>query len=201
MTAQEAIAKIRAEIERLIEKNPEVEYDHGRNDVLEYLLSFIDTLEEELRNNSATTSQFVCEELEEEIEMEWDSFSKHLAEYDDDDSDEVIWLNKFSFTDIARHFANWQYQKDREKFAEIKTKTWFDGYDEGIEKGKKNMKEQMMKRAVEGEICGRVYDHINVRFADGVCKYLEPKNISHIPADVSKYNIGDKVHIIIVKED
>ena len=67
--------------------------------------------------------------------------------------------------------------------------------------GAKWQKEQMMKGAVEGEVCGRVYDHINVRFADGICKFLEPKNISHIPADVSKYNIGDKVRIIIVKED
>ena len=62
-------------------------------------------------------------------------------------------------------------------------------------------KSQMLKDAVEGEICGRVYDHINVRFADGVCKYLEPKNISHIPADVSKYNIGDKVRIVVLKEE
>ena len=62
-------------------------------------------------------------------------------------------------------------------------------------------REQMMKEAVEGEVCGRVYDHINVRFADGICKFLEPKNISHIPADVSKYKVGDKVKIIIVKED
>ena len=62
-------------------------------------------------------------------------------------------------------------------------------------------KEQMMKDAVEGEICGRVYDHINVRFANGICKYLEPKNISHIPADVSKYKPGQKVKIIILKDD
>lgn len=62
-------------------------------------------------------------------------------------------------------------------------------------------KEKMLKDAVEGEICGRVYDHINVRFADGVCKYLEPKNISHIPADVSKYNIGDKVCIVVFKDE
>lgn len=60
---------------------------------------------------------------------------------------------------------------------------------------------KMLEGAVEGEICGRVYDHINVRFADGICKYLEPKNISHIPADVSKFKVGDKVRIIIVKED
>lgn len=72
---------------------------------------------------------------------------------------------------------------------------------DGVEEGKKAMKKQMMEKAVEGEVCGRVYDHINIRFADGVCKFLEPKNISHIPADVSKYKVGDKVRIIILKDD
>lgn len=70
-------------------------------------------------------------------------------------------------------------------------------FNKGVEEGKR----LMMEDAVEGEICGRVYDHINVRFADGVCKYLEPKNISHIPADVSKYNIGDKVRILVLKAE
>jgi hypothetical protein len=70
-------------------------------------------------------------------------------------------------------------------------------FQKGIEEGKR----LMMEDAVEGEVCGRVYDHINVRFADGVSKYLEPKNISHIPADISKYAVGDKVNVIIVKED
>ena len=64
----------------------------------------------------------------------------------------------------------------------------------------KAFQEKMMKEAVEGEVCGRVFDHINIRFADSICKFLEPKNISHIPADVSKYKVGDKVRIIIVKE-
>ena len=92
--------------------------------------------------------------------------------------------------------AKWQYQKDRGEFAKLKAKEWSDGYNEGIAKGK----EQMTKDAVEGEVCGRVRDHINVRFADGVSIYLEPKNISHIPADISKYAVGDKVKIIIVKQ-
>ncbi len=38
-----------------------------------------------------------------DIEMEWDSFNKHLAEYGKE-SDEVVWLNWLSFVDIARHF-------------------------------------------------------------------------------------------------
>jgi len=43
------------------------------------------------------------EELEAEIEMEWDSFNKHLAEYDGE-SEKVVWLNWFSFVDIANYF-------------------------------------------------------------------------------------------------
>ena len=70
-------------------------------------------------------------------------------------------------------------------------------FQNGVEEGKR----LMMEGAVEGEVCGRCYGHLNIRFADGVYKYLEPKNISHIPADVSKYSIGDNVRIIIVKED
>lgn len=46
------------------------------------------------------------EDLEVEIEMEWDSFNKHLAEYDDG-ADEVVWLNLNTFTELARHFAEW----------------------------------------------------------------------------------------------
>ena len=71
----------------------------------------------------------------------------------------------------------------------------------GFKAGAEWQKRKMMEGAVEGEVCGRCYGHLNIRFADGVYKYLEPKNISHIPADVLKYNIGDKVKIIIVKED
>jgi len=59
-------------------------------------------------------------DLSEGIEMEWDSFNKHLAEYDDG-TDEVVWLNRNSFTDIAEYF-----------------------YEVGI----RAMKEQMMNEAV-----------------------------------------------------
>ena len=75
-------------------------------------------------------------------------------------------------------------------------KPYYDAFKAGAEWQKR----KMMEGAVEGEVCGRCYGHLNIRFADGVYKYLEPQNISHIPADVSRYNIGDKVKIIIVKE-
>ena len=42
-------------------------------------------------------------DLDADIEMEWDSFNKHLAEYGNE-SEEVVWLNWYSFNDIARHF-------------------------------------------------------------------------------------------------
>lgn len=44
-----------------------------------------------------------CEDLDAEIEMQWDSFNKHLAEYDDE-SEDVVWLNWNSFLDVARYF-------------------------------------------------------------------------------------------------
>ena len=44
------------------------------------------------------------EDLEAEIEIEWDSFNKKLAEYDDGESEDVVWLNWNNFDEIARHF-------------------------------------------------------------------------------------------------
>lgn len=43
-------------------------------------------------------------DLDTEIEMEWDSFNKHLVEYGKE-SEEVVWLNRFSFEDIAHYFC------------------------------------------------------------------------------------------------
>ena len=45
-------------------------------------------------------------DLDADIEMEWDSFNKHMAEYGVE-SEEVVWLNWHSFNDVARHFAEW----------------------------------------------------------------------------------------------
>lgn len=43
------------------------------------------------------------EDLNAEIEMQWNSFNKHLAEYGGE-SEEVVWLNWNSFVDIANYF-------------------------------------------------------------------------------------------------
>jgi len=80
------IEKIRQKIERL---KGYISVTH----FAEELLSFIDSLQHEQP----------CEDLEAEIEMQWDSFNKHLAEYNDG-SEDVVWLNWNSFVDVARHF-------------------------------------------------------------------------------------------------
>lgn len=98
-----------------------------------------------------------------------------------------------SIKDAFKAGAEWQKKQDQ-KTIEL-------AEDHAMLAGMNKMEQQMLEGAVEGEICGRVYDHINVRFADGICKYLEPKNISHIPADVSKFKVGDKVRVIVIKEN
>lgn len=95
--------------------------------------------------------------------------------------------------DIFIAGAEWQSKKAQETIETAE--------DHAFLAGSNWQKEQMMKEGLKGEVCGRVKDHINVRFPDGLCKYLKPENISHIPADVKKYKVGDKVRVIIVKEE
>ena len=60
-------------------------------------------------------------------------------------------------------------------------------------------RERLMKGAevIEGIVVGRVADHINIKVEGG--DYLSPKGVMHIVADKSKYEIGDKVKLIILK--
>lgn len=78
--------------------------------------------------------------------------------------------------------AEWQYQKDRREFAKIKAKTWCEGFDAH--------KEQMLKDAVEGEIAhDRGVDYLDYNIAK-LDEYI-----------FSRFKAGDKVKIIIIKED
>lgn len=94
----------------------------------EELLSLIDSLQQEQPEV----------DLNADIEMEWDSFNKNLAEYDKE-SEEVVWLNRHEFNDVAHYFyeqgQHTKYQQDREEFAKLKAKEWINGYDEGYAKG------------------------------------------------------------------
>ena len=42
-------------------------------------------------------------DLDADIEMEWDSFSKHLAKYGEE-SEDVVWINWYNFNELARNF-------------------------------------------------------------------------------------------------
>ena len=58
-------------------------------------IDFIDSLQQEQPS----------EDLAADIEMEWNSFNKHLVKYEEG-SEDVVWLNWNSFNDIALYFFN-----------------------------------------------------------------------------------------------
>lgn len=60
-------------------------------------------------------------DLDAEIEMEWDSFNKHLVEYGKE-SEEVVWLNRFSFEDIAHYFCKLGRKQVLQEIYDGKTK-------------------------------------------------------------------------------
>lgn len=96
MENNKSLELIKAEIERL--ENMDYPCDTseqatGFYNALDCLSAFIDSLPEEKPS----------EDLEEEIQMEWDSFNKHIAKYSEG-TDEVVWLNWLSFVDIANYF-------------------------------------------------------------------------------------------------
>ena len=113
------IEKIRQEIERQIEEEKnnlteETELYYGaRQQVRSKLLSFLDTLSEELDKSL-------------EAEIQW-----YLREKCSGDDEPTV-------SEIARYFAKWQYQKDRGEFAKIKAKTWCEGFDAHKEQMLKN---------------------------------------------------------------
>lgn len=113
MTNAELLAKIKVEIDRRITDNT-----FGAKLELIDILAWLDTLEEP-----------VCEELEEELDrfiasgksVTVDDYGTYKVSYHD-------------FKKIARHFAEWQKAKD-DKMVDII-------YQQGIEKGKDEMREQ-----------------------------------------------------------
>ena len=62
-------------------------------DGLDIAEQFIDSLQQEHQKN----------DLNVDIKMEWDSFNKHIAKYSEM-AEVVVWLNWFSFVDIANYF-------------------------------------------------------------------------------------------------
>lgn len=98
-------------------------------------------------------------------------------------------LSPMVATDIARHFAEWQKEKDNEvadKALTTSIKLQEGWYARGIADGEKSMKEKMMKEAVEGEVYS--YHSYN-------------RDATAILVDIPKENLGDKVCIIVCKKE
>ncbi len=79
---------LRKELERRITDNT-----FGAKLELIDILAWLDSLQQEQPEV----------DLDADIEMEWDSFKKHLAEYGEE-SEEVVWLNWNNFNELARYF-------------------------------------------------------------------------------------------------
>jgi hypothetical protein len=102
-------------------------------------------------------NQPVCEELEEELErfliedvdVIVNEDTEKVRIFDVDTGKEDIDITYSDLKNIARHFAQWQKEKDNEVADKALTTTiklqqgW---YEKGIAQGEKNMKEQMMKQ-------------------------------------------------------
>lgn len=162
------IEKIRQEIERLIKVNTEYENEGYRFGLLD-ILSFIDSLPEEHLRDS---TKMISEDLEEAAKEYMKKARKHLF----DDSP----IGRADDAFIAG--AKWQKEQDTREMV------MSDGsyFQKCYALGKKDMKEQMLKDAVEGEVVQDVYS-----------RELRAKT-----KDLRKYNLkfGDKIKLIIIKD-
>ena len=105
-----------------------------------------------------------------------------LREHGSDETRQLIEMT-------ARHF--WEMAQNGGAMLYIAGKSY--------KMGRRDERIELMKDAVEGYVCGRVQNHINIK-VEGIDE-LEPKGVMHILADKSKYKIGDKVKVIIVKAE
>ena len=133
------------------------------------ILSFLSTLQEK----SEKPINPVCEELEEEMERFMSNLTEKKGVFPP--------LTRLGFRAIARHFAQWQKEKDAE-LIEI-------AYNDGITIGKTKQKEQMMEGAVEGKVSYYADVHYVIT------------NESQLSARLKQFQDGDKVKIIIFKEE
>ena len=93
-----------------------------------------------------------------------------------------VWDYDTTLSDIARHFAKWQKDQDDKETAELLTIAHLQGADQ--------MREQMLQEAVEGEVNEKPFGY----------KVIRP-NLKQLDTILESLSEGDKVRIIIVKED
>ena len=178
------------ESEELMEKEKEVKPCHRtRNKLVEWSKTpegraAYEKVAEEMRNEIAITNNPDESENPMQKGLEVD-LEKEIK-----DTCRGYWINdyheqelgKHDIENIARHFAQWQKEQD-DRLTDII-------YQQGIEKGKDEMREQMFKKSVEADIMLTLHDKTgDVSLHTG---YL-PKELG-IKCD-------DKVRIIIIKEE
>lgn len=177
------IEKIRQEIERQISAHDNVDHlesfevgkawNRGHRKALESLLAFLDTLSDEPDKS--------LEEAAEEYRRE--SYRKSVMPNTDGPIPEYGGNVKDAF--IAG--AEWQKEQDVTEMVQSENPLSVAYANRCFENGKQAMKEQMMKDAVEAD----VFD-----FSSNL-----PRPYAHISLPPNKYHTGDKVRIIIVKEE
>ena len=190
-----ALEKVRAEVERRIEIYSRYEEKLSRVIELKSILSFIDSL----------TDEPVAEDLEKYASRAGFDYVDNIVQehpghrWNDHDVE-------FAFRDGIIAGAYWQadqFEKNRLAACDKMTKEEYDRetefsleiinkehrqptFSDAIEYGMRIQREQMMKDAVEGE----------------VYRYESYKRVATaILVDIPKEELGDKVRVLIVKED
>lgn len=151
--------------------------------IFEYqkLINFIDSIQEKP----------VSEEFEKALAEEWQGYvDRGAATVDalEDNTQELAFAKGFY------RGANWQKQKSAEALNQ--NALLYDARLKGIEIGKAEMKQQMMKDAVDGvvhhlEKCGVASVHYTDPIGAPMAYYISPEGLS----------AGDKVKIIVIKEN
>ena len=171
---------IRQEIERRIDLYSIAEKENSTfacMGALSSIIDYIDSIPKEsgCEVNCTTKSEDLKEEIERWIKKKHFIFTE---------IDEII--------ETASHFAEWQKQKDFEELL----KSDMSKFNEYYEKGRFDMREEMMKDAVEGQIYREYIGDDGISIAFGLEAYLNEHNPKH-----NKLHDGDKVKIVIVKEE
>lgn len=153
----------------LIKQEIEKQIDYAEDDT-RYTESYREGLIAAYQTIKAFIDSLPEESASEDLEEEIDRFAKTVVP----SRSKTITKNNISL--CAKHFAHWQHGKDFDDLLQSEMKFPKEFY----EKGRFDMREEMMKDAVDGE------------YWDGSI-YLDNRP--------TEYKDGDKVKIIIVKEN
>ena len=120
------------------------------------------------------------EELQQEIDRVW----KTCNPVDEGMGVETANIHIEQFDAIARYFVRWQEERDKETIELAEDHAYF--------AGSVNEREKLLKNAVDGEISS-----VDV----GDDSYVKKLYIPELQKAIRKLNVGDKVRVIIVKEN